>query len=380
MSRFLRSAVVFGTLGAAALLGVTLGGAQRPPLNFYEQRNLVSDGFIHAEHTDPHLVNGWGIQFNPAPNGLWWVNDADTGFSTLYDANGNANSLVVTVPPGTGESGNTGHPTGIVFNAGNGFVVTDGTNTAPARFIFATENGTIAAWAPTVPPPAPATVAHTVFPAAGDPSSGAIFKGLALANNGQGDFLYATDFHNARIDVFDSSFHLVTLAGDFTDPNLPARFAPFGIRAINDVLFVTFAMQDDDAEDDVAGRGLGIVDAFDLSGHLLRRMITGGKLNAPWGLALSPSDFGKFSNSLLVGNFGDGHINAYNPINGSYRGTLLAPRGGPIQIDGLWGISFGNDNLAGPANVLFFASGPGGESHGLFGSLTAVANGRGHGR
>jgi len=353
-----------------------MSAASQPPLNFYQQHNLVSDGFMRADHTDRNLVNAWGLQFNPT--GPWWVNDNGTGRSTLYDQAGNVNPLVVTVPSG-GESA-TSKPTGIVFNAGDGFVVTDGTNTGPARFIFSTEDGTIAAWAPNVPPPIPSRQAFTVVPAAGDPPTGAIYKGLAIGNNGASDFIYATDFHNARIDVFDSSFHAAPMPGGFTDPNLPASFAPFGIRNINDVLYVTYAMQDEDAEDDVAGPGLGIVDAFDLNGNLLRRLITGGVLDAPWGLALAPRNFGKYSGDLLVGNFGNGRINAFDPITGSLRGTLVMPRGGPVRIDGLWALSFGNDHAAGPSNVLFFTAGPADEDHGLFGSLTAVANGNGHRR
>ena len=369
MNRSIRRAVcAFVVLGAAALLG----GAQRDGRNAYRQHNLVSDGSVRADHTDANLVNAWGLQFNPT--GFWWVNDNGTGLSTLYDASGNANALVVSVPPAAGEDPPSA-PTGIVFNGGAGFVVTDGTNSGPARFIFSTEDGTIAAWSPAVPPPAPSTHAFTVVPASTEEATRAIYKGLAIGNNGNGDFIYATDFHNAKIDVFDSTFHAANLAGDFTDAHLPAHFAPFGIRAINDVLYVTYAMQDDDAEDDVAGRGLGFVDAFDMNGHFLRRLISGGKLNAPWGLALAPRGFGEFSGDLLVGNFGDGRINAYDPINGAYRGTLHGPRGGPVVIDGLWGLSFGNGNVAGPENVLFFTAGPGDEQHGLFGSLTAVANG-----
>src|SRR5262245_41459530 len=242
MNRLARTAVTLSTLALGGAGAAMLAGALRAPMNFYEQRTLVSDGAVRADHTDPNLVNAWGLQFNPT--GPWWVADNGAGLSTLYDQSGNANSLVVTVPSG-GESA-TSKPTGVVFNAGAGFAVSDGTNSAPARFIFSTEDGTIAAWAPNVPPPVPSTQAFTMVPAPGDPPTGAIYKGLAIGNNGAGDFIYATDFHNARIDVYDSSFHRAAMAGGFTDPNLPARFAPFGIRNINDVLYVTYAMQDDD--------------------------------------------------------------------------------------------------------------------------------------
>lgn len=372
MNRLARTAVALSTLALGGAGAAILAGALRPPLNFYEQHNLVSDGFVHADHTDANLVNAWGLQFNPT--GPWWVADNGSGVSTLYDQAGAANSLVVTIPPGASPAGN---PTGIVFNGGPGFVVTEGANTGPARFIFATEDGTIAAWAPNVPPPIPSTQAFTVVPALGEPPTGAVYKGIAIGNNGAGDFIYATDFHNGRVDVFDSTFHAAAMTGSFTDPDLPAHFAPFGIRNINDVLYVTYAVQNAAAHDDVAGMGHGIVDAYDLNGNLLRRLITGGQLNSPWGLALAPSNFGKFSGALLVGNFGNGRIHAYDAVNGKLLGALIEPRGGPVRIDGLWALSFGNDHAAGPSNVLFFTAGPDGENHGLFGSLTAVANGNG---
>jgi uncharacterized protein (TIGR03118 family) len=353
-----------------------MSAADHKPLNFYQQHNLVSDGFVPADHTDPNLQNAWGIQFSPT--GPWWINDNGTGLATLYDAAGAKSSLEVTIPSGDAESA-TGTPSGIVFNGGAGFVVTEGASSGPARFIFSSEDGTISAWAPNVPPPAPSTQAHTVVPAAGQPPTGAVYKGLAIGNNGAGDFIYATDFHNNKIDVYDSQFHAATMNGNFSDPDLPEHFAPFGIRNINNVLYVTYAVQNAEAHDDVAGPGNGIIDLFDLNGHMLRRLVSGGNLNSPWGLALAPADFGKFSGALLVGNFGDGRIHAYDPADGELRGTLLGPRGGPIRIDGLWGLSFGNGNVAGPTNVLFFTAGPDGEAHGLFGSLTAVEPGTGNG-
>jgi uncharacterized protein (TIGR03118 family) len=356
-------------LGLSLLAGTLLGGATRrePPLNFYQQRNLVSDGFIKADHTDPNLVNAWGLQFNP--RGPWWVADNGSGLSTLYDQTGAINALVVTVEPPEGAQQSA--PTGIVFNAGAGFVTTEGAASGPAAFIFSTEDGTIAAWAPAVPPPPPSHLARIEFSA----TDGAVYKGIAIGNNGSGDFLYATDFHNGKIDVFDSSFHPTALDGHFSDPNIPAHFAPFGIRNINDRLYVTYALQNAEAHDDVAGPGNGFIDIFDLNGHLQRRLVSGGVLNSPWGMALAPDNFGKVSGRLIVGNFGNGRINTFDPATGANLGPLLGPRGGPIRIDGLWALSFGNNASAGPTNVLFFTAGPDHEAHGLFGSLTAVPPG-----
>ena len=190
-------------------------------------------------------------------------------------------------------------------------------------------------------------------------------------------FLYATDFHNGAVDIFDSSFHAVTIPGAFTDPSLPPGFAPFGIQNIGGTIYVTYALQDDDAEDDVAGGGHGFVDAFDLDGNLLRRVASRGRLNSPWGLAIAPANFGEFSTDLLVGSFGDGHIDAFDleksQGNGEFQqnGQLHGAGGQPLAIDGLWAIAFGNGAAAGPDTTLFFTAGPQEESHGLFGKINA---------
>jgi uncharacterized protein (TIGR03118 family) len=364
MIRSFRSTVVLCALGAGSLSVAVLGGAEHQPLNFYQQRNLVSDGFVPAEHNDASLINAWGLA--PNSQGVFWVANAGSGVSTLYDANGNKNSLAVTVPAVPGEVGPS-HPTGLVAFTGTGFPVTDGTHTGSARFIFSTVEGTIAAWSPAVPPPAPSTNAFTVVP-----SEGAFYTGLAIGNNGSGDHIYVPDFRNKKIDVYDSNFQDADLAGNFTDPDLPSQYAPFGIRAINDVLYVTYVIPNDTISGIIAGEGLGIVDAYDMNGNFLRRLITGGELNGPWGLALAPDDFGKFSGALLVGNLGNGRIHAYDPTSGELRGTMLAPRGGPIEIERPWALNFG---VGANSNVLFFTAGLRDEQHGLFGSLTAVAPG-----
>jgi uncharacterized protein (TIGR03118 family) len=328
----------------------------------YAVHNLVSDGFVPADHTDSDLVNPWGIVFNP--NGPVWVADNGTGLATLYDGSGVKQALMVTIPTPTGGTP-PASPTGIVFSSGSDFVVTQGALSGPSRFIFATEDGTISGWAPNVN----LTNAILVVDRSGQH---AIYKGLALAGNGTAHFLYATDFHNNRIDVFDSNFQPVTLTGGFSDPRIPRGYAPFGIQNILGNLYVTYARQDEDAEDDVAGPGFGFVDVFDANGHLIRRFASRGRLNAPWGLALAPADFGRFSNTLLIGNFGDGRINAFDLESGAPRGPLRTSDGAAITIDGLWGIAFGNGLLNQPTNALFFTAGPVDETHGVYGRIDAV--------
>jgi uncharacterized protein (TIGR03118 family) len=318
--------------------------------NSYSVTPLVSDEPGVAPVVDPKLVNAWGLA--ASATSPWWVADNGTSFSTLYNgATGQKVALEVAVGIDSG-------PTGVVFNGGSGFVVTNGTQSGPARFIFDSEDGVLRGWSPAV------DGTHALPAALGDPD--AIFKGLTLADNK----LFAADFHNAEIAVFDSTWHIVDR---FTDPGLPAGYAPFGIQAIGGQIFVTFAKQDADAEDEVAGQGLGFVDVFDTSGNLITRVAQHGQLNAPWGLALAPSDFGRFSGDLLVGNFGDGQINAYElRPNGQYthRGELRE-NGSVISIDGLWALGFGNGGQAGPTNTLFFTAGPDEETHGLFGKITA---------
>jgi len=339
------------------------GSATSAQRNAYTVTNLVSDQAGQALHQDPNLVNAWGLVSGPMTP--WWVADNGTNVSTLYTGDGTPQPLVVSVD---------GAPTGAVFNGGPNFIVSDGSgDSGPSVFMFATESGTIRGWNPNVPPPAPSTQTFVVV----DRSDvGAIFKGLAIASNQNGDFLYATDFHNSRVDMFDGSFNLVTPPGAFTDPRIPSGYGPFGIQTIGDRIFVTYAKQDAGREDDVRGQGLGFVDVFDTMGTLLGRVATRGQLNAPWGLAMAPANFGRFSADLLVGNFGDGTINAYQQMpNGHFehRGQLRGTNNMPVTIDGLWAIEFGNGNRSGPTNSLFFTAGPDDESHGLFGKIEAAA-------
>ena len=330
----------------------------------YAATILVSDvagaanPYGNAAHVDPNLVNAWGIAFNP--QGFVWVANAGTSMSTLYDGNGVPQSLVVSIPPGiVGEA----KPTGIVFNASPGFQVTQGGLTGPSAFIFVSEAGTVSGWAPNVNLNSAVQVVDRA-------AAGSIYKGLAHATQGGADFLYATDFHNGVVDVFDSNFTKIATPGAFTDANLPAGYAPFGIQAIGNQIYVSFAKQDAQAEDEVAGAGLGAVDVFDTSGVLVKRLIpVGGRLDAAWGLAMAPSNFGPFSGALLVANFGDGKINAFNATTGTFLGTLSGSNGTAIANDGLWGIAFGNGINAQPSNTLFFTAGPVGETHGVYGRI-----------
>jgi uncharacterized protein (TIGR03118 family) len=326
--------------------------------NAYSVHALVSDVSGAAPTTDPNLVNAWGL--TASSSSPWWVADNGTDKSTLY--NGNTGAIVPLVVQVDGG------PTGIVFNGSSGFVVQSGAASGPARFIFASEDGKIRGWNPAVPP---ATVAHVGADRSG---VGANYKGLAIAQTASGPLLYAADFHNARVDVFDGSWHVVGGPGAFIDPDLPAGYAPFGIQTIGGRVFVSYAKQDDEAADEVAGQGLGFVDVYDTAGNLLERVAQRGQLNAPWGLALAPESFGRFGGDLLVGNFGDGQINAYEELpNGRFehRGELRGADGRPLAIDGLWALEFGNGAAAGPTDTLFFTAGPDEETHGLFGSITA---------
>jgi uncharacterized protein (TIGR03118 family) len=359
-----RTSLTWLVAPALALLmaSALASSAAARPDNAYTVTNLVSDQPGQAPNVDPNLVNAWGLVHGPATP--FWVADNATNVSTLYDGSGNAIPLVVHVD---------GNPTGIVFNGGTDFVVSDGQgNSGPSRFMFATESGTIRGWNPNVPPPPPSTQSFIVVDHSG---ADAVYKGLAIASTGGGDFLYATDFHNARVDVFDGNFNPVLTPGAFVDPRIPRGFAPFGIQNLGGTIFVTYAKQDAARHDDVQGQGLGFVDMFDTSGTLLGRVATRGQLNAPWGLALAPASFGRFGGDLLVGNFGDGKINAYHmQANGAFEhlGTLRGEDGKKLSIDGLWALSFGNGGAAGPTDTLFFTAGPDDESHGLFGKIEAA--------
>jgi len=327
----------------------------------YKQTNLVSDGFVSAATPDMHLKNPWGMA--AFPGGPFWIADNGTGVSTLYDGAGHIVPLVVTIPPRKGSAaGTTATPTGMVWNPnGQQFLV------APklaALFIFATEDGTISAWNPNADPNAILEVDNS------EGGSGAVYKGLALATNSTGVFLYATNFRGGTIDVFDSKFQPAKLSGSFKDPRIPWGYAPFGIALIDGNLFVTYALQDAAKHDDQSGPGRGFVDVFDTDGHLIRRFASRGVLNSPWGIARAPLNFGPASGDILVGNFGDGRISAFDS-NGEFRGQLRNPNGRAVSIPGLWSIAFGFESGATP-NFLYFTAGLNDEADGLFGSLQPV--------
>jgi uncharacterized protein (TIGR03118 family) len=312
-----------------------------------------------APATDANLVNPWGISFSPT--GPFWFADNGSGVSDLVDGRGQQIPLIVTVP---GSNGSLGEPTGTVFNPGNGFVVSKNGVAGASQFLFATENGTIAGWAPG------ADLTQAIV-AVDNSSLGAVYKGLALATDLAGhSFLYAADFQGSKIDVFDKNFHVVQRPGAFEDSTLPADYAPFNIQNIGNLLYVIYAQRDAEGYDQVDGAGHGFIDVFTTDGSLVRRFASGGALNSPWGLAIAPAGFGSFGGALLVGNTGDGHISAYDPQSGVYLGQLADDSGQPISIPILWALTFGNGHMGGDANTLFFAAGLNGdEEHGLFGAI-----------
>jgi uncharacterized protein (TIGR03118 family) len=351
------------TLFVATGIACTVFSNQALPaaLGLYAQTNLVSDLPGVAKTTDANLANPWGIAFSASSP--FWIADNHTGVSTLYNGAGQRfptnNPLVVTIPPPNGQMA-TAAPTGIVFNsAGSG-------NFGGSLFIFATEDGTISAWN------SGTAAALKVDKSA----SGAVYKGLALGNNGSGHFLYAANFSSGNIDVFDSTFAPAMLSGGFTDPNLPAGYAPFNIQNIAGKLYVTYALQNGDKHDDMAGPGNGYVDTYDLNGKLLKRLVSNGPLNSPWGLALAPSTFGPLGGDLLIGNFGDGTINGFDPVTGAFVGSLAGLQGQAIVIPGLWALTFGNGGNGGDQASLYLTAGIPGpgklEDHGLFAQVQAV--------
>jgi uncharacterized protein (TIGR03118 family) len=344
----------------------------------YSTTRLVADtAATGAQTTDADLVNPWGIAFGPTSP--VWVANNHSETSTLYDGNGKPQPFsaprVVNLPAAV--DGTTFDPTGIVFNSSTDFVVTAGGKSAAAAFIFDGEGGMIAGWSASVDP----VNAVRMYVAA----DGAVYKGLAIANNGSGNFLYATDFNNNKIDVFDAAFNKQTPSAtsfSFKDPTLPANYAPFGIQAIKNgpggttQIYVTYAQKAAPGDTDEAhGAGLGLVDVFDANGKLVTHLVAaGGLLDAPWGVALAPTDFGTLSNALLIGNFGDGRINAFDPANGAFIGTLGDASGTAFAMPGLWGIAFGNDAGNQPHNTLFFAAGTNDEANGMYGRIDLGAN------
>ena len=315
----------------------------------YSSTNFQSDLPGLAAHVDPNLVNPWGMAVSSG--GTIWVSDNGTGVSTLYGQDGTAASLVVTIPT-SARNKDGGNPTGVVFNSTAFFKVTKNGNSQPSRFIFVSEDGSISGWSLAL------DQTHAIIAVDNGTNLGskrAIYKGATLGVANGHNFLYVTNFHTGHVETYDENFHQVNPSG-FADGTLPAGYAPFGIRNFNNEIFVTYALQDAKGEDDVAGPGNGFVNVFDTSGNFLRRLVSNGKLNAPWGLALVEGE-------LWIGNFGDGTINNYDPTTGAFLETISRANGDPVQFDGLW------DLLPLGAGV-YFTAGIADEEHGLFGLIT----------
>jgi uncharacterized protein (TIGR03118 family) len=331
--------------------------AQNGPPQHYVETDLVSDVTDRAPATDPHLVNPWGLA--RSATSPWWTADNGTGLSTIYNGAGAIQSLVVTVPNVPGAT-DPAAPTGIVFNGSAAdFLV--GEN-QPARFIFATEEGTISGWNS-----GPTAVLKV------NNGGKASYKGLTLATNGGVRYLYAANFLSHAVDVFDRDFNPVDLGPDaFRDPEVPADYAPFNVQVVDDLIYVAFARTEAGEIDEVPGPGRGYVSAFSPAGVLQKRLEWGAWFNAPWGMTRAPENFGGLSGMLLVGQFGSGKIAAFDPVSGEFRGLMRAAHGRTLAIESLWAIGFGNGATAGPANTLYFTAGIDDEAHGLFGTITPL--------
>jgi len=328
------------------------GGGGTPTAGKFTQTNLIADTAGKATNTDANLVNPWGVAYSPG--GLFWVANNGSGKATVYNGSGVSVGLVVSIPSSTG--GSNGPATGQVYNGTAGFGLA---GTAPT-FIFDSEDGLITGW----------TGGATATVAVNNSAKGAVYKGLAMAQNGAATFLYATNFNSGKVEVYDTNY---ALANQFTDATVPVGYAPFGIKAIGGMLYVTFAKQDGAKHDDVAGAGNGFVDVFTPAGVMSKRLVSNGQLNSPWGLEIAPTGFGSVAGDLLVGNFGDGKINAFNTSTGHFDGPVADANNNPIVIPGLWSLIIGNNGSAGSSSDVYFSSGPSGETHGLFGSLAPVA-------
>ncbi len=336
----------------------------RPALEQLEERCLLSSGFGltklasalrgQAPVVDPNLVNPWGVALSPT--GPFWIAENGAGVSDLLNGVGQVNPLVVSVPAVAGPDGS---PTGVAFNNGPGFVISQNGASGPSTFLFATLDGGIFGWSEL------ADTTHAVL-AVDNSASGAVYTGLAIATNSNGQsIVYAADVADGKIDAFDQNFKPVSLAGLFQDPNLPAGYAPFNIQNVNNLLYVTYVNQGPASP----GASLGFVDVFDAGGNLVLRLASGSELNAPWGIAQAPADFGSFGGDILVGNNGNGRISAYNPQNGAFEGQLTDNTGTPISVPDLWALTFGNGAAGGDAGTLFFAAGATDEIGGLFGGI-----------
>ena len=365
------------TLRIAAVLAFSaLGMAQA-----YQQTNLVSDIQGLAQNPpngqpDSQLVNPWGLI--ASPTSPWWISDNNAGVSTLYNGQGVKQGLVVNIPSPV--NGTAGTPTGVVFTGNSGFMFQANGKTASSTFTFVTEDGTIVAWGPGINPQDLPNDAFVVVDNSSKPAAttGAVYKGATIAQMTAGGpfFLYVTNIRSGRVEVYDTNFKPVNPSSDddgnpaFVDRKIPHGFAPFNVQEVNGNLYVTYAKQNETKHDDFDFPGFGFVNKFSPKGKLLQRLENGAWLNAPWGVALAPTNFGFFSNHLLIGNAGSGQIAVYDLNSGRFDGFLRDASGHAIQNDRLWALRFGNDQGAGPSNWLFFTAGISDESHGLFGFFT----------
>jgi uncharacterized protein (TIGR03118 family) len=370
-------------VGLAAAPGLLLGArmalaAEAGTPTAYVRTDLLSNHLTLAQPPDPNLRNAWGVA--NSPGGPLWVSDNNAGVATLYDGNGVKTNLTVTIPLPPGRPPQPpAAPTGMIRNLTADFVISAGTVSAPASFIFATEDGTIAAWNSMVDPVTGGTSTASLI--VDHSSVGAVYKGLAFGTNKHGNFLFATNFASGAVEIYDTNFKLTTLEGSFSDPDMPAFFAPFGIQNIDNNLYVTYAMQNAQKNDVVAGDGFGFVNVFTTDGIFIKRFASRGVLNAPWGVARATQNFGQFSGDILIGNFGNkgnfaGWIDAFSgTTNNRFVGALRNGQGNPISIAGLWSIVFGTFRNS-DADTLYFTAGPNNQTNGLFGKVEArPANG-----
>ena len=335
---------IYFALGLFLLAAPALAeGAKVPAAPAFKITKLVSDQAGKAKHSDPNLVNAWGL--SQAPGGPIWVSDNGTGLSTVYDeGTGQNTGTVVTIPQGA--------PSGTVYvPIGTGFQISENGNSADALFLFDSEAGIISGWSPSVDP-------NNAVVGYDGSANGSVYKGLAL--DPATKLLFAADFTNNQVQIFDNKFNV---KGAFTDKSLTG-YAPFDVAIINGDVYVAFGKQAKKCCDEKHGAGLGYIEVFDESGKLLKQLVAHGKLNAPWGMAIAPSTFGSFAGALLVGNFGDGHINVYDPSTGKDLGALGDKNGKPLVIDGLWALD------AAPSGKITFGAGPDDENHGLLGMIS----------
>lgn len=351
-------AELFRIILIALLFTFLLGPGSPAGAESFDVTNLVSDVPMVAQITDPTLKNAWGVSYTGSGS-PFWVSSNRGGVADLYNVDPQTNAttkagLTVTIPPAPGST--QGTPTGQAFNSASA------TAFGGDNFLFVSEDGTISGWRGAL-----GTTAEVLQTGL----TNNVYKGTTLVTNGANTYLLSANFRTGTIDVLKGNQGAPNLTGNFTDPNLPSGYAPFNIQVLNGNIYVTYALQDAAKHDDLAGAGHGFVTAFDLNGNFLGRIATMGTLNSPWGLAIAPASFGQFAGDLLVGNFGDGRINAFT-LSGTFVGQLDGANGSPLSVDGLWALIPGSGGNSGNPSSIYFSSGPSGETHGLFGVISAV--------